>query len=89
MPKKARCDVFVPLPAGFTVDTPEHNLKGDLFTWEPSGLFIIVGHGRAEFHYAGDNAGESALQFDIPSSPDFLRELGRRLIAKADELDTE
>lgn len=89
MSKKARRDFFIPLPTGFTVETPEHNLKGDLFTWKPSGLFITVGHARAQIHYAGDKAGESALQFDIPSSPEFLRELGRRLIAKADELDAE
>lgn len=89
MPKKHRKDFFVPLPPGFTVETPAHNLKGELFRWKPTGLFVVVGHDRAELHYAGDKAGESALQFDIPSSPEFLRDLAQRLIVKADELDAE
>lgn len=87
MPKK-RKDLFVPLPDGFRVSTPRDNLKGDRFDWVPTGLFIVFGHARAESHYAGEKAGDSGIQFDIPAEPDFLREFGRLLIQKADELDS-
>lgn len=84
---KKRKDVFVPVPKGFQVSTPLSNLKGERFAWEPSGLFIVFGHKRAEIHYAGERAGESGIQFDIPASPDFLREFARLLIEKADQLE--
>ena len=46
MPKKHREDFLVPLPPGFAVETPAHNLRGELVTWNPTGLFVVVGHSR-------------------------------------------
>lgn len=85
--RKKRTDIFVPVPKGFQVSTPLDNLKGDRFSWEPSGLYIVFGPKHAEIHYAGEKSGESGIQFDIPASPDFLREFARLMIEKADELE--
>lgn len=86
--RKKRQDIFVPILKGFEVSTPIHNLKGELFDWEPSGLFISFNRERAEIHYAGQRAGESGIQFEIPASPVFLREFARLLVEKADQLET-
>jgi hypothetical protein len=84
---KKRKDVFVPVPKGFQVSTPLGNLKGEKFTWEPSGLFVVFDHRQAEIHYAGERAGDSGIQFDIPASPNFLREFAKLMMEKADQLE--
>jgi len=88
MPKKKRKDVLVPLPKDFKVSTPRGNLKGEMFTWAPSGLFIVFSFDRAYINYAGEKAGDSGIQFDIPASPEFLREFASMMIKKADELES-
>ncbi|WP_322071950.1 hypothetical protein [Paraburkholderia bannensis] len=71
----------------FAVTTPLGALNVKTFNWYPTGLWIVMGHDRAEIHYSGDRAGESGISFDIPADPDFLRTFGQMLIDKADELE--
>ncbi|QMI49977.1 hypothetical protein [Burkholderia sp. MBR-1] len=87
MAKQKRKDFRVPFSAGFPVTTPLGALNVKTFRWNPTGLWIVVGHDRAEIHYSGDKAEDSGLSFDIPADPDFLRRFGQILIDKADELE--
>ncbi len=87
MPKQKRKDFRVPFTTGFPVTTPRGALNVETFNWKPTGLWIVVGHDRAEIHYSGDKAGDSGLSFEIPADPDFLRTFGQMLVDKADELD--
>lgn len=82
-----RNDLFVPVPEGFTVSTPRNNLAGPKFEWEPSGLYITFDFHSAYVNYAGEKAGESGIQFEIPSSPEFLRTFAKKLVQKAAELE--
>tara|TARA_B100000678_G_C18052463_1_gene439242 strand:+ start:235 stop:504 length:270 start_codon:yes stop_codon:yes gene_type:complete len=77
---------YIELPEDFTVVVPGREKK---FTMNPSGLYITYDHSSAWIHYAGEQAGESYAELEIPSDTKFLKKLARELNKFAKRLDEE
>jgi len=84
--KKTRNSYFVKLPEGFQVEVLG---KEELFEMEPSGIYMTWDYRRVWMHYAGEQAGESSVNFQIPSDPKYLRFLSKELVKLAKKIEDE
>lgn len=84
--RKTQKGHYIELPEDFTVVVSG---KEKSFTMNPSGLYITYDYSSAWIHYAGEQAGESHADFEIPSDTKFIRKLARELNKFAKRLDEE
>lgn len=75
---------YIKFEETFSVTVPR-NPGTPQFKWNPEAIYITHDHSEINLHYAGEQAGESAAVFTLPTDSDFLRRLSQALIELAEQ----